>query len=195
MSTRLIAITPGDCHQVDRVPWIHALAGAGLRTLLIREPELDRVALDALLLNAWGSIPEVVVHDRNPHARVYKAPLHLTAGGVPGDHPVAWSQSCHSAEEVDRAFAEGASWVTLSPVFRPSSKPQDTREPLGIDGFMEIAAGRPVVALGGITAARAADLASRGAYGVAVMGHLFGAASPEAAATECGALIEACRNT
>ncbi len=188
MTTRLIAITPGDAHRVDRRPWILALARAGLRHLVIREPALDAHALDGLVLAAWASIPDVAVHDRHPRARHYGGPIHLPAAGEPGRHPAPWSRSCHTAEEVDRALAQGASWVTLSPVWPPRSKPADRRPVLGPDRFLALAAGRPVAALGGIDADRAALLARGGAWGVAVCGALFDAATPDEAASRCAAL-------
>lgn len=188
---RLLAITPGDCGVTDRLPWIRAMARAGLRDVLIREPDLDADALDALVLNLWGTLPGIAVHDRNPRARAFGAPIHLAADGSPDGYGAGWSRSCHDAASVDRALAEGASWVTLSPVFPPTSKPADTRPTLGVRGFLSIAAGRPVLALGGIDADRARELIAGGAAGVAVCGLLFGAPTPEEAARRCAELVRA----
>lgn len=186
----VVGITPGDHGTVDRWPVARALARAGLRTILVREPHLDRHALEAFVLNLWATFPQVVLHDRHPRARAYGSPIHLPAHGEPGDFGAPWSRSCHTEAEVDRALAQGAAWVTLSPVWRPTSKPDDSREPLGPDRFLAIARGRPVVALGGITPERAALLASHG-VGVAVSGFLFDQPTPEAAERACAELVQA----
>ena len=102
-----------------------------------------------------------------------------------------WSRSCHSATAVDAALTEGAGWVTLSPVHRPRSKPDDRRPPLGLDGFLSIASDRPVGALGGMDVERVAALAQAGGAGAAVCGALFGRANPAEAARACEALLQA----
>jgi thiamine monophosphate synthase len=80
--------------------------------------------------------------------------------------------SCHEAAEVDAAFGAGATYALLSPVWRPASKPDDRREPLGPERFLAIARERPVLALGGVTPERHAWLRARGAWGSAVLGGL-----------------------
>lgn len=188
---RLLAITPGDHHLRDRVPWVVAMAAAGLRSVLVREPELDPVAHDALVLALWCAVPDLIVHDRHPRGRTYGAPLHLPATGDARGWTGPWSRSCHDAVEVDAALADGASWVLLGPVWSPTSKPEDTRPPLGPDPFLAMAAGKPVVALGGVTAQRAGELARAGVAGVAVSGWLFGAPTPQEAAERVRALTRA----
>ena len=189
---RLVAVTPGD-HLTGRdlVPWLIALGEAGVRSVVIREPHLDVDALDVLVLNTWATVRHVVVHDRHPRARHYGMPLHLPALGDPTGAPGLWSQSCHSESEVDVALERGAWWTTLSPVWRPTSKPEDTREPLGPAQFMAMARDRPVLALGGITAERMEVLRSAGAWGAAVSGALFGQPSPTHAARAAEALLRA----
>ena len=168
----LLAITPGDGREL--APWIETLADAGLRALLIREPELEAAALASLARRAAARIAEVVLHERNPHARTVAAEL-----GLAVHSRVA---SAHSAADLDRAFATGARWALLSPVFAPTSKPDDDRPPLGIATFLTWAAGRPVLALGGVTPERHGHLVAAGAFGSAVLGGLFGARDPVAAA-------------
>jgi thiamine monophosphate synthase len=84
--------------------------------------------------------------------------------------------SCHDADELRLAFARGASYALLSPVFPPTSKPTDTRETLGTRRFRDLAADHPVYALGGITADTAFPC-----FGVAVLGWLFTGTPAEAA--------------
>jgi len=131
------------------------------------------------------------VHERHPHASDRPEGLHLTAAGVapPGRR---FGQSCHDRAELDRAFAAGARYALLSPVFRPTSKPDDEREPLGIERFVAWAAGRPVFALGGVTPDRAASLSAAGAHGVAVLGAIFGERDPRAGAKMVTRLVARC---
>jgi thiamine monophosphate synthase len=183
----LLAITPGDGR--DLVPWLEALCDAGLEALLVREPTLDARGL-ARVLDA-ARVPELVVHDRHPHARRLATErglaVHLTA--ALHDPPARFTASTHTAAELDHAFEAGARWCLLSPVFA-TSKPGDDRSPLGVSGFVRLAAGRPVLALGGVTPARHGELTSAGAFGSGVLGGLFGAADPAEAAAQLRLYLE-----
>ncbi len=87
--------------------------------------------------------------------------------------------STHSAAEITRAKALGADFAVFGPVFAPTSK-GSYAAPSGPEGLASAcaAASIPVFALGGITAARAADLADTGAAGIAVIGAIFAAKDP-----------------
>jgi thiamine-phosphate pyrophosphorylase len=77
-----------------------------------------------------------------------------------------------SAANIDEAHAAdgNADYVGVGPVWSTPSKP-DADPPLGLDGLREIceAVSTPVVAIGGIDAANAADCIRAGAAGVAVI--------------------------
>lgn len=163
---RAFAVTPDDGR--DLVPWLHALHP--FTDVILRESAGD-VSLWLDACNHAGIRPWL--HWRHPRARD-RPPcgVHLPSGAPPTSLP--HGRSCHDAESLDRAFAEGAHYALLSPVFRPTSKPADTRPVLGVNQFLALAAGRPVVALGGITPARTRRLQFAGAYGVAVLGAVFG---------------------
>ncbi len=84
--------------------------------------------------------------------------------------------SAHCDADVATARAEGADYVTFSPIFPTASKP-GYGPALGLAGLAQAArSGIPVVALGGITAACAGDCLRAGAAGVAVMGEIMRAA-------------------
>jgi hypothetical protein len=163
----LLAITPGDGR--DLLPWLSALAEAGLPAVLIREPTLPLADLRQL---SSLPIPAIVVHTKTPHAADLGLPLH---------GPGRLGRSCHRAREVDAAFRDGAHYALLSPVWHPTSKPDDVRPTLGLDPFLRCARDRPVFALGGVTAVRYRSLRTHGAR-AAVSGALFGTASPRHAA-------------
>ena len=186
---RLLAITPGDGR--DLYPWVDALGGAGLQGLLIRELHMEREALEALVTHAERSLECVHVHSACAPGPPLGHRAHLSwnafaqEGGSP--HPGGFGVSTHTEEEVKAALEAGADYTFLSPVHRPTSKPHDDRPPLGMDMFLRIAKGRPVYALGGITAPVWADLKGKSAFGAAVLGDLFGCDSPQASAERLSA--------
>jgi thiamine-phosphate pyrophosphorylase len=85
--------------------------------------------------------------------------------------------SAHGEHDVAAARTQGADYVTLSPIFPTTSKP-GYGPVLGIAGLARASRyGIPVIALGGVTAARAAECLRAGAAGVAVMGEIMRAAN------------------
>ncbi|SDZ50442.1 thiamine phosphate synthase [Herbiconiux ginsengi] len=75
-------------------------------------------------------------------------------------------------------------------VIRPTATKPDHPEPLGIDGFAELAAATPLpcVAIGGVVEADVPPLRSAGAAGVAVVSAICASPDPQAAATRLAAL-------
>ena len=85
--------------------------------------------------------------------------------------------SAHSDAEVAAAAAAGADYATLSPIFPSASKP-GYGPALGLAGLGRAARhDMPVLALGGVTPARAAECLEAGAAGIAVMGEVMRAAA------------------
>ena len=130
-----------------------AVAG-GARAVVLREKDLTRVeraeiaaqlrsAVDVLLVASDPLIPADGVH--------------LAATDpMPDPRPTLVGRSCHDADEIARAVAEGCDYVTVSPVFASASKP-GYGPPLGVDGLRELATGADIAiyALGGVTPDRA----------------------------------------
>jgi thiamine-phosphate pyrophosphorylase len=82
--------------------------------------------------------------------------------------------SAHSLIEASMARAQGADFVVLGPVFDTSSK-QQYGQPLGLEKLREVASELspfPVLALGGVTAANAANCIRAGASGIAAISML-----------------------
>lgn len=182
----IVAVSPGDGRHLE--PWLVALGGAGLRTLILREPGETEATLRAWAAVATEHGIHVIVHDRHPAARALAAEaglgLHVpaTADPTPLDGLRPFGVSCHSETEVDTALAAGADYVFLGPVWRPNSKPDDIRRAIGPARFLDLATRRPVWALGGITPQRWAVLRRGGATGAAVLGDLFERHTPQDAA-------------
>ncbi|MBI5285620.1 MAG: thiamine phosphate synthase [Chloroflexi bacterium] len=107
-----------------------------------------------------------------------------------GDHMLI-SRAVHGIDAALQAEREGADLLQLGTVFETASKPGAAV--IGVDGVREICArvSIPVVAIGGITAANAAEVMRAGAAGVAVIGSVLDAADARAAAAALRAAISA----
>jgi thiamine-phosphate pyrophosphorylase len=89
--------------------------------------------------------------------------------------------TCRHADDARRAEADGASYLGVGPVYATSTK-TGLPEPMGPRG-VEVVAGAvdiPVIAISGITAANAAAVLDAGAWGVAVVGAVYGSDDPVA---------------
>lgn len=97
-----------------------------------------------------------------------------------------------TAEQAVAAEAAGASYVGFGPVFATASK-ADPASVKGLGGLAEAceAVRIPVVAVGGMTPARVADVLAAGAWGVAVLSAVVCAPDVEAAAAAFREAIEA----
>ncbi|HXE56604.1 MAG TPA: thiamine phosphate synthase, partial [Gemmatimonadales bacterium] len=89
--------------------------------------------------------------------------------------------SVHSIAEAEAAAAEGADFLLVGAIYPTASHPG--RAPAGI-GLVRAAAalGKPVIAIGGVTAERTAELRDAGAYGAAAIRALWSADDPARAA-------------
>jgi thiamine-phosphate pyrophosphorylase len=96
--------------------------------------------------------------------------------------PAGWiGRSVHTEAEAAAAVDEGADYLLVGNVYQTASHPG---RPATGPGLVRAAAalGRPVIAIGGIDAARAADVRNAGAWGVAAITALWRAPDPAAAA-------------
>jgi thiamine-phosphate pyrophosphorylase len=89
--------------------------------------------------------------------------------------------TCRDAEDARRAVASGASYLGVGPVYATSTK-TGLPEPMGPRGVEAVAAAVdvPVIAISGITVDNAAAVLDAGAWGVAVVGAVYGADDPVA---------------
>ncbi len=170
-----------------------ARACAALRPVTRRAGALLLVHTHARLVARLG-LDGVHVDGR---ARVDEARIALPPGALLG-------ASRHAGDLAPAAHRRGpgglrgdddgrrADYVTLSPIFRPASKPADARATLGLAGLGRACAagGPPVVALGGVDDRSARACLDAGAAAVAVIGAVTGAHDP---ARALAALLTACR--
>lgn len=132
----------------------------------------------------------LVINDRADLAAACGAGgVHLGADDLPidaarvvvGRHALVGA-TCRDAAQAQRAEAEGADYVGVGPAFATTTKP-DLSAPIGPAGLARVtsAVRIPVVAIGGVSAQRVAEVIGAGAQGVAVCDAVFGAADPTAA--------------
>jgi thiamine-phosphate diphosphorylase len=91
--------------------------------------------------------------------------------------------SVHTPDEAAAAVNEGADFLVVGNIYETASHPD--RPAAGLDLIHETSRlGVPVIAVGGITAARAPEVRDAGAYGVAAIRALWDAPDPAAAALD-----------
>lgn len=170
-----------------------AIAG-GARTVIVRDkhrPDPERRRLVREVRDLLAPVEGIVLVARDEPGDALGADgVHLRARHercqTPSVTRDGWlGVSAHGTDEIDRAVAIGADYVTVSPVYPTASKP-GYGPALGPDGLAElvVVSPVPVIALGGITTPdHVAECRSAGAVGVAVMGAVLGADDPAAAVT------------
>ncbi|MCR1784206.1 thiamine phosphate synthase [Nocardioides carbamazepini] len=175
-SRRLVVLTDRTQVPVGRslCDVLGAAAGAGLLTVLLRETDLPDDERATIADQARSAGLEVIAAHRPVPGC---AGVHLPAGTTVPEVATRWGRSCHSRADAVAAAADGAWWATLSPYSSTQSKP-GYGPPVPASAFAGLPL--PVFALGGITAANAAQARAEGAYGVAVMGAVMRADDPGA---------------
>ena len=94
-------------------------------------------------------------------------------------------RSVHDLREAEAARTEGADYLVVGPVYQSATHPD--REPLegGLDTLRRICAfGLPVIAIGGITAARVPQIREAGVWGVAAIRAFWDDSDPAGVARE-----------
>ena len=180
-----MAITPPDAPLDTRFErWLEELARAGVDAVQIRRKELGDRELLALALRTRdalaGTSVAILINGRVDVALAADlAGVHLPTPGLPTvdarrllGGALLLGRSTHSLSEIERERRAGADYVTFGPVYATPSKAAHGT-PKGIDGpdglRAACAVGVPVLALGGITPERVAEVARAGAAGVAAI--------------------------
>ena len=177
--------------------FLDAAIAAGVDVIQIRERDLPPQAQIALvrsvILRARGTAVRVLVNDRADIAMAAGADgVHLRADAVPSARvrtlSAAWTlgRSMHDGDDAAGPESSAIDYWLFAPVFAPRSKvagevretgrehaladaPEAGAAGLAALARVTAASPRPVVALGGIDATRAAACAAAGAAGVAAI--------------------------
>jgi thiamine-phosphate pyrophosphorylase len=91
--------------------------------------------------------------------------------------------TCRDRASVERARADGAAYAGFGPVYATSSK-VGLPAPLGPDAVAAASGVLPLLAIGGITVDRVAQVIGAGAHGIAVLGAIWREPDPVRAAKE-----------
>jgi thiamine-phosphate pyrophosphorylase len=100
-------------------------------------------------------------------------------------------RSVHSVEAAVRAEREGADYVQVGAVYETRSHPGQTPAGLELVRAVAEAVRVPIVAVGGITPERVAEVIEAGADGIAVIGAILDADDPQAAARALRTALDA----
>jgi len=190
VAPRLLALLPPGA-AAPPAPVLCAVLDAGIDEIILRGlgPDAARGLLVALpaarraCLRLHGATAGV-----ESLAADFGLPVHW-----PDGRPGPGSRSVHDAPGLRAAGAAGAPWALLGPVFTPGSKPGDRRPTLGLDGLAALcaAAPLPVIAVGGVGPATAADCLRAGAAGVAAITGIFVDSGSSAACARAAAALRA----
>lgn len=90
--------------------------------------------------------------------------------------------SAHDPDEAAAARRDGADFIVLGAIWETASHPGERPAGLELLRAATARAAAPIIAIGGVTPERVAEAVATGAYGVAVLGGVWRAADPAAAA-------------
>ena len=161
---------------------------AGIDFIQLRERDLSARELEQLAAEAMDALrsapaTRLLINSRTDVALAVRAHgVHLRANDITAAEahgiwlratktkPVI-AVSCHNAEEVALAEANGADFAVLGPIFE---KAEGSTMPLGLDALRKVAhraigaaEAMPVLALGGVTLRNAVECVAAGAMGIA----------------------------
>jgi thiamine-phosphate pyrophosphorylase len=167
-----------------------AMAGGANLALHARGRALSGLEHYELAVHLSNFPSALFVNDRLDVALAVKARgVQLGVGSMPVSAArrleAAWwiGKSVHDLAEAATARAEGADYLVVGPVYPTATHPD--RAPLGLGALGQIARlGLPVIAIGGVTPARAREVKAAGAHGVAAIRALWDAGDPSAAARQ-----------
>jgi thiamine-phosphate pyrophosphorylase len=198
---RLYAILSADLILTSGAAFAETLALAGVTLIQYRDKNStsrDLFESSSRIARALGKFPaRFIVNDRPDIARLVSAggvhvgqedlPVEAARAvcGTSGDADFWVGVSTHSLEQVRAAAATSADYIAVGPIFPTTTK----QKPDPIVGTELIRRARdltqkPLVAIGGITVARAAEAFRAGADCVAVARDLVCAPDPAARARE-----------
>lgn len=186
----------------DPLPDVRAVVASGPCAIQVRAKDLsdrDHLALTrAVLAVARPAGCLVVVDDRVDVAIAADADgVHLGASDLPVGlvrtiSPAGFVIGATVRDAVGARAADdaGASYLGVGPAYPTTTKP-GLPDPLGPEGVGAVAAATslPVIAVGGVTAARVPALRAAGVHGVAVVGAVSEAIHPAAAAAALAAAL------
>jgi thiamine-phosphate pyrophosphorylase len=195
---RLVAIT--DDAEDQRSTLVDSVAAAvrgGATSVQVRLKKATPREVVEIVKAIVSKVPvPVIVNDRADialaagAAGVHVGEADLPVSAIRRFAPANFIIGASLGGNAELANAKEADYVGIGPLFTTGSK-GDAGKAIGIEGFKKLAelSGRPALAVGGLTAARAVQVMAAGAAGVAVINAIFKADDPESAARSIAAAI------
>ena len=188
---RLYLITDRSVSPRPPADVVEECLAAGLRAVQLREKDLPTRELlelaDTLRTATRRHGARLLVNDRADVALaagadgVQRTHVSLPVSALRAIAPAGFlvGASVHSEAEAREAVAQGAGFVVFGPVYDTPSK-RRYGPPQGLAALEAVAhaAGRPVLAVGGLTPERVPEVLAAGAAGVAVIGAICAASRP-----------------
>lgn len=198
LESRLFLVT--DRHQTKGrplVPLLQRVLTAAAPAIQLRERDLSARELVTLALELQAVTAsrrsQLLINDRIDVALALEGVgVHLRSNSLPVSvaRQVLGTQrllgiSVHAVEEAVQVESQGADYIVLGPIYETPSK-QMFGPPLGIHTLERACrlVRLPIIGIGGVTAARAREMRRAGAFGVAVITSVLGAADVESATRE-----------
>jgi thiamine-phosphate pyrophosphorylase len=198
LESRLFLVT--DRHQTKGrplVPLLQRVLTAAAPAIQLRERDLSARELVTLTLEVQAVTAsrrsQLLINDRIDVALALEGVgVHLRSNSLPVSvaRQVLGTQrllgiSVHAVEEAVQVESQGADYIVLGPIYETPSK-QMFGPPLGIHTLERACrlVRLPIIGIGGVTAARAREMRRAGAFGVAVITAVLGAADVESATRE-----------
>lgn len=191
MILRLVAITDdAEDQRSTLVDHVAAAVRGGATSVQVRLKKATPREVVEISKAIVSKVPvPVIVNDRADialaagAAGVHVGEADLPVSAIRRFAPANFIIGASLGGNAELANAKEADYVGIGPLFSTGSK-GDAGKAIGIEGFRKLAelSGRPALAVGGLTAARAAQVMAAGAAGVAVINAIFKADDPESAA-------------
>lgn len=153
---------------------------------------------NALAARAEFVKTQLHINDRVDVALAFdRTGVHLGARSLPVDRvrellprPRRIGYSAHSAGEAAEAERAGADFIFAGSIYASASHPAVAPGGIGLLTEVVDTCSVPVIAIGGIDAAKVQEVLSTGAYGVAVIGAVWNARDPVQSAEELVKMLE-----
>ena len=198
LSSRLLLVT--DRHQTNGrplVPLLQRVLRAAAPAIQLRERDLSAKELVTLVREVQAVTAsrrsQLLINDRidvalalegvGVHLRSNSLPVSVARQLLGGQRLLGIS--VHAVEEGLSAQSQGADYIVLGPIYETPTK-QMFGPPLGIHTLEKACrlVRIPIIGIGGVTAVRAREMRHAGAFGVAVVTAVLGAADVESATHE-----------
>lgn len=203
LSRALFMITDPDQPGDAVMEHFHAAILGGASHILLRRPGASSGSLYTMASRICSTsrdvaTPGLLVHERLDVAMASGAlGAHLTRESIPGGpakgllgKDCVLGFSVHTPEQAEAAAREQADYVMFGHIYESES--HSGQPGRGLQALREVveAISLPVIAVGGITAARVDEVLAAGASGIAVIRAISRAADPEAATRELRSALD-----